>query len=170
MKTFTTIILMCCITAGMARTQLYSVDETSKAEISKLEFMCGNWEGSGWMMGRDGQRHEFRQTEDLRFKLEGTALLIEGHGESNGETVHKALAIVRWNKEKEEYTFSSFLPDGRGGDFRAELKDGKFYWYPNEFITYIISLNEKGQWYETGEMKRGEQSYQFFEMTLDRID
>ncbi len=38
--------------------QSSETDSLSKANISQLEFMVGNWKGSGWMMGRDGQRGE----------------------------------------------------------------------------------------------------------------
>ena len=68
------------------------------------------------------------------------------------------------------YTFQSYLSNGRNGRFIAELISGKFYWYPNENIRYVINLNEKGQWHEEGQMKRNEDWYQFFEMILDRID
>jgi hypothetical protein len=35
-------------------------------------------------------------------------------------------------------------------------------------MRYIIYLNDKGQWHETGEMKRENDWFQFFEMTLDK--
>jgi hypothetical protein len=35
-------------------------------------------------------------------------------------------------------------------------------------MRYIIFLNEKGQWYEKGEMKRDAGWFQFMEMTLNK--
>ncbi len=35
-------------------------------------------------------------------------------------------------------------------------------------MRYIITLNEKGQWFEIGEMERNNEWFKFFEMTLDR--
>ena len=36
-------------------------------------------------------------------------------------------------------------------------------------MRYTIKLNQKGQWYETGEMSmNGQAGQQFFEMTLDK--
>ena len=84
--------------------------------------------------------------------------------------IHNAMAIVSYNKKGANYTFQSYLQNGRKGEFKGELLDGKFYWYPSVNMRYIIELNEKDQWYEIGEIKRDEIWYQFFEMTLDRIE
>lgn len=151
-----------------ALSQSSETDSISKAKISQLDFMVGNWKGSGWMMGRDGQKSEFDQTEKIQFKLDSTMVLIEGLGTSQGKVVHNALALLTYNKEEDKLAFRSYLQNGQSSDFPAELIDDKLYWYPNPNVRYIIWTNEKDQWYETGEFKRGEEWMQFFEMTLDR--
>ena len=148
--------------------QFYKTDTICKSEISKLAFIVGQWEGEGWMMRPDGKKYPFNQTENIQFKLDSTAILIEGMGTSNKEIIHNAMAIVSYNKPEKNYVFQSYLQNGRKGEFKAELKNEKFYWYPNENMRYIISINEKGQWYETGEMNREDSWFQFFEMTLDK--
>ena len=148
--------------------QQAETDPGLKAEISKLSFIQGEWSGSGWMMGRDGQKHSFNQTEKVQFKLDQTLLLIEGQGKSDGEIIHDALAAVTFDKESGKYSFQSWLASGRSGSFPAELIDGKFYWYPNDYIRYILHINSDGQWYETGEMNRGGNWVQFFQMILDK--
>lgn len=150
--------------------QEVQTDSMAQQQISKLGFLRGRWAGSGWMMDRDGQKLQFTQSENIRFKLDSTLLLIEGVGKSGGIILHHALAVVSYNKMDRNYTFQSYLSNGRNGRFIAELISGKFYWYPNENIRYVINLNEKGQWHEEGQMKRNEDWYQFFEMILDRID
>lgn len=150
--------------------QSYQTDATSKSEVSKLAFITGQWKGQGWMMMAGGKKSVFDQTENIQFKLDSTAILIEGLGKNDGKVIHNAMAIVSYNKEDKNYVFQSYLQNGRRGEFKGELIDGKFYWYPNKNMRYIIELNEKDQWYEIGEMKRGDDWYQFFEMTLDRID
>jgi len=168
MKTKKLLILFCLIFTLNAYSQAPKTDETVKSEIQKLAFIVGEWEGEGWMMGRDGSRNSFTQSEHIQFKLDSTAILIEGLGKNNGQIIHNAMAIVAYNKQEKNYTFNSFLSTGHGGSFKAELKEDKFYWYPNENMRYIIYLNEKGQWYEIGEMKRQDSWFQFFEMTLDK--
>jgi len=168
MKLATLLIALLLMISGFARGQELKTDSLSKSEIGKLEFMTGKWEGTGWMMGRDGKKHEFNQTENIQFKIDGVVMLIEGLGMSKGKVTHNAIAIISYNKEEKNYKFTSHLSSGRGGSFNAELKENKFHWYPNENMRYIIWLNEKGQWYETGEFNRSGKWFQFFEMTLDK--
>lgn len=154
---------------GTAAGQSAEIDKSAQAEIEKLSFIVGEWEGEGWMLDRDGTKHTFTQTENVQFKLDNTALLIEGVGRSGGEIIHNALAIVRSNQQERGYTFNSYLSNGLGGEFKGEIIDDKFYWYPNENMRYIIELNEERQWFETGEIKREGTWVQFFEMTLDKV-
>lgn len=153
---------------GLLISQSDYSDIESKMAVSKLSFIAGKWEGHGWMYGQDGQRHEFDQSEKVQFKLDSTILLIQGRGNSDGKIIHDALAIISFNKEDGNYSFQSYLANGRRGSFRAELKDEKLYWYPAENIRYIIYINKEEQWFEIGEMNRNGNWFQFFEMTLDK--
>lgn len=153
---------------GHAFGQSHKTDSISKSEISKLAFMVGEWKGQGWMMRAGGVKSEFNQKENIQFKLDSTAILIEGVGKTKGKVIHNAMAIVSYNKQESNYTFQSYLQNGRKGEFKGELIDEKFYWYPNENIRYIIALNEKDQWSEIGQMLRNGSWYQFFEMILSK--
>lgn len=166
MKIILTIILTGLLTS-QSFSQSFETDSLSKVKISDLGFMVGNWKGTGWMMGQGG-KSEFEQTEVIQFKLDSTAILIEGKGKANGKVVHNALAILTYNKADNNYSFRSYLQNGQNAEFKAEMIDNKLFWYPNENVRYIIWLNEKGQWYEKGEYKREDTWNQFFEMTLDR--
>ena len=167
-KIFATAIAILLANSSFA--QQLATDSVIKKEISKLEFMVGSWEGEGWMMGRDGQKMEFVQTEEIQFKLDTTTLLIEGLGKHNEVVTHNALAIISFNKEVGDYSFLSYLQNGQKGEFKAELIENKLYWYPNENSRYIIWINSNGQWVETGEFNREDKWFQFFEMTLDRAE
>lgn len=168
MRTTTLLAIICLVFTLGSHGQSLSTDSISQKEVGKLAFIVGEWEGEGWKMERDGKKHTFTQSENIQFKLDGTALLIEGLGKDKGQIIHNALAIITYNKAENNYSFNSFLSSGLGGSFKAELLDGKLYWYPNEYVRYIISLNDKGQWYETGEMNRQDNWFQFFEMTLNK--
>ena len=163
------IVLASFVISFNLHAQQPATDPVNKSEISKLMFLTGKWEGKGWMMGQDRQRHTFDQTEDLTFKLDSTLLVIEGHGKSDGRDVHDAFAIVAYNKESKQYDFTSFLANGQKGTFKAELKENKLIWYPTDNMTYIIEVNEKGQWHEIGEMTMNGNTFRFFEMTLDKV-
>ena len=167
MKNLLTILLTLLI-SFTSFSQTSETDSISKVKVKELAFMVGNWKGNGWMMGRNG-KSEFEQTEKIEFKLDSTAILIEGKGKSNDKVVHNALAILTYNKAEDNYSFRSYLPSGMNAEFKAEIIDNKLYWYPNDNVRYIIWKNEKGQWYEKGDYKRDEEWTQFFEMTLDKI-
>lgn len=168
MKNIILLFIGCLLFPGIISAQDFETDLESQTEILKLGFLTGNWEGKGWMMGPDGQKYHFDQTEAVSFKIDSTAILIEGHGRDSGRAIHNALAVVSFNKESKDYIFTSWLASGRGGQFKASLIDDKFYWYPNENMQYVISVNNKGQWYETREIKHGDKWFQFFEMTLNK--
>ena len=161
---FLTCFFICMASAA----QNFETDKANQEHVRQLGFLVGNWKGKGWMMMQDGKKHFFDQTEKVQFKLDETALLIEGNGTAEGRNIHNAMAIVNWNKAANVYSFRSWLASGLGGEFKGEIKEGKFYWYPNANMQYIIWLNEKGQWFEIGEMKRNNEWFRFFEMTLDK--
>jgi len=170
MKRLINLFIIVLLVIPMTNGQSTETDTLSQSKMKQLDFMIGKWEGSGWMMGFDGTKNDFDQTEHIQYKLDGTAVLVEGLGRSDGRIVHNALAIITFNKETDKYNFQSYLSTGRGGSFPAEIIDNKMYWYPRDNMRYVISLNEEGQWFEVGEMKRNGEWFQFFEMTLDKAD
>ena len=166
MKFYLTITITLLI-ATLGFSQTSETDSIYKAKIKKLDFMVGNWKGTGWRMERNG-KSEFEQTNRIEFKLDSTAVLIEGKGISKGKIVHNALSILTYDKTNDNYIFRSYLPNGMNAEFKAEIIENKLYWYTNDNIRFRIWQNEKGQWYETGEYKRENSWIQFFEMTLNR--
>ena len=170
MKKLTVMLLLALVYGVQAKAQPKQTDSVAKAEMAKISFIAGKWAGKGWMYVQGGSKETFEQTENVQIKLDGTVLLVEGLGKAGGKVVHNALAIISWNKDKQQYNFRSYLATGREGMFAAELKGDTFYWYPNQNMRYIIKLNEKGQWFETGEMNREGKWMKFFEMTLDKVN
>lgn len=163
-----TITLFFLIGSLVTMAQQHGNNDEAKAEMQKLRFLEGQWEGSGWIMGQDRNKMSFTQQENIQFKLDDTALLIEGKGKNNGIVMHDALAIIIFDNESKAYKFNSFLSDGRNGSYKAEIIGDKLYWYPADYIRYIIEINKDNQWYEIGEINKEGNWYQFFEMTLNK--
>jgi len=142
--------------------------------MNNLSFMMGTWEGTGWyQMGQD-ERDVFNIHETITEKLDGLLLLIEGHGTSNGQTVHKAFAVISWDPDNEQYKFESHTYDGRSVNANATLKGKVFTWYfdvPGRgSIRYVININEDDEWIEKGSFSSdGKTWYPFMGMTLKRI-
>lgn len=170
MKKITFLILILFEVVFCTQAQNYETDSIVQEEVLKLNFLIGEWKGTGWIIGQDMIKRAFDQTENVQFKLDSTALLIEGKGVSNGKIVQEALAIITYQGESNQYDFQSFLPSGQKGTYKSELTDGVLYWYPTNFIRYIIRVSEQGQWYEVGEINKVGNWYQFFEMTLDKVN
>ena len=146
-----------------------------RAEMKKLDWLLGQWKGTGWMqMGPQG-RKEFTQTETVQSKLDGLVLVIEGLGKSkeSGLTVHNALAFVSYDERAKTFRWRAFTAEGRQTDTEAKAGTDTLEWgleIPQRGrMRYTIKLNEKGEWFEVGETSQDGQTWQkVFEMTLQR--
>jgi len=47
------------------------------AQVKKLDWLVGTWEGTGWVAGTNGARQDIETTIEVQRKLGGTALVIE---------------------------------------------------------------------------------------------
>ena len=146
-----------------------------RAEVKKLDWLVGQWKGAGWIkMGPQG-RKEFTETETVQSKLDGLVLLIEGQGKSkeDGSTVHTALTFVSYDDRTKTFRWRAFTGEGRQTDTEAKVGANTMEWgldIPQlGRMRYAIKLNEKGEWFEDGEMTQdGQKWHTFFEMTLQR--
>ena len=151
----------------------------SAAEMKKLNFLTGNWNGEGWIeMGPN--RSTFKQTESVQSKLNGTVILVEGLGKGKlagtGEEgiVHNALATISYDSSAKKFLFRAFRADGNYVDANVTVGDKSLIWGfrspQGAEIKYTIKLTDAGQWHEIGEFSMdGKQWRKFFEMTLQRV-
>lgn len=160
-------VLSFALPAQMPKPQTDSV----AAKLALLPIKPGEWVGKGWIkMGPE--KHEFEQHEKITSFLEGSVLMIEGTGTQNGETIHKAMAVLSYDVATSAYKFRSFK-DGYMTDADCGLNaDGSFYWTmknPRGIVRYVISLKDE-KWIETGSFSfdNGENWMPFFEMTLTK--
>jgi len=146
-----------------------------RAEMKRLDWLAGQWKGAGWIqMGPQG-RKEFTQIETVQSKLDGLVLLIEGQGKSkeDGSTVHSALALVSYDDRAKTFRWRALTGEGRQTDTEAKVGANTMEWGleipQGGRMRYTIKLNEKGEWFEVGEMTQdGQTWHKFFEMTLQR--
>ncbi len=179
MKMLITPLFAACVFAfGSASAQAPDFSAQCKERLQKLEVLSGKWKGSGTVTMGPGHQETFNQTEDVRFKLDGTVLQIEGVGTrpANNEIAFNALALINYDVGKGEYAMRSYLRDGRWTDawFKIE-NDNTFTWgyaIPGNAgqIRYTITLNDGGKtWSETGEYSSdGTNWYKVFEMNLTK--
>ena len=179
MKTAQKVALAAALTA-VAVIAVFAADQQTpkdvqRGEMKKLDWSVGHWKGTGWIqMGPQG-RKEFTQTETIQAKLDGLVLVIEGQGKAkeDGATVHTALAFVSYDERAKTFRWRAFTAEGRQTDAEAKVGTDTLEWglqIPQRGrMRYTIKLNEKGEWFEVGEMTQDGQTWQkFFEMTLQR--
>ena len=120
--------------------------------MKKLEFLVGNWSGDALIARGPGQPMKLLQTEQVRFKLDGLVLLIEGTGRnSNGQTVFAALATISYEDASSTYHFRAYN-DGRYLDTELHVMPRGFAWGykagPVQ-VNNTMRLNEQDEWTET---------------------
>jgi hypothetical protein len=172
-STLAAILTVVAIVSVFAADQPKSKD-IQRREMKKLDWFVGRWKGTGWIqMGPQG-RHEFTQTETIESKLDGLVLVIEGLGKAkeDGSTVHTALAFVSYDHHANKFRWHAFTPDGQI-DTEAKVGTDTLEWslqIPQRGqMRYTITKNEKGEWFEVGEMSQEDQTWRkFFEMTLQK--
>jgi hypothetical protein len=147
--------------------------------MKKLSFLEGQWKGESWTEFVPGQRQMSLGTETVQSKLNGLLVVVEGvHKRKTGDNgagnvVHQAFAVVSYDAVGKRYRFQAYTDRGNNTEAEAKVGDGKLEWgfrIP-QFgeVRYTITLTEKGQWFEIGEVSSdGKQWRKFFEMTLER--
>lgn len=180
-KTMVRIGMVLVLTGALAAPAVAQMgDPASAAEsrerVAALEWLVGEWEGSGWIAVRGAGRQSFTSTETVESRLDGRLLLVEGlHHNAQGTVVHHALGAITWNANADRYVFHTWLgADGGGGaDNPLELTDAGFRWMPQseQGASVVFDVrNEDGQWVETGTVTLPDgREFQFFEMRLTRV-
>ena len=174
----TMIAVALAFTAAAARAQgvAPSRDEQLR-EMKKLDFMPGEWRGKAVHQLR-GKETTVDMVEKIEARLDGLAIVIDGRGtvpdaDGKARTGHLAVGLINWDAEAHKYRFIAQTEKGYYTVADANFADGALVWSfktPAGSTRFRIRLNEKGQWRESGEFSRDEQTWSpFFEMTLDKV-
>ena len=169
-----TAVLFVLATASLAQPPV-STAENQREHMEKVAWLAGTWKGEGFMQRGPDERHDFRGTEKVEARLGGLVLVIEGfhRASDSDDVVHHAFAMLTWDDDAGLYRFRTQLANGRSSDSTGRFEDGAFIWSPptppGMEMRYIIREDEHGDWFEIGEMSRGDQGWRkFFEMRLKR--
>jgi len=153
--------------------------EQVSAQMKLFSWMEGKWQGEAWYLGPNGTRTVITQHEDIRSRLDGAIITMEGTGTRTNtetqepETVFRAFGILTWDLEASKYVLRAY----RGGYFiDSEMvpnEDGSYNWFidvASGITRYTIRHLEDGTWNEKGEFSRdnGQTWMQIFEMNLKK--
>jgi hypothetical protein len=123
--------------------------------MKKLSFLVGKWSGDASVLRGPGEPIKVKQSEDVQYKLDGLLLVVEGTGRDpqSGKVVFNALGIINYDETKGVYRFRAYN-DGRYLETDMKVGDKSFEWGFNfgpATTRYVMRINEKGEWIETGE-------------------
>ncbi|HEV3262906.1 MAG TPA: DUF1579 family protein [Gemmataceae bacterium] len=174
-------VLLLTMGAGSSPGQAPTVPAAQREAMKQLDFLVGQWKGEGWTEFAPGQRRPFKGTEVVQRKLDGLLLTIEGlhRGQIGGRgkevVVHNAFALLSYDAKAKRYRFQAFTSRGNYEEAEARVTKEKLVWGMKVpqlgDVRYTIKLDDKGRWFEIGEMSQdGKKWQQFFEMTLQRVD
>ena len=172
MKTLKSLLLLLVLALPVWAQTSPSVS-TRINEMKKLDYMVGEWKGTGWME-RPGVKETFVGTETVQSKLGGLALLVEGKfKDKDGKVVHETLAVISYDEKTKGYNFRTYLANGTTGEHELKLIEGGWQWgfqFPQGNVRYTFKLSDKGEWFEIGEFSQDGKTWRkFFEMTLQRV-
>lgn len=148
--------------------------------MKQLDWLVGEWRGTGSSMTGPGQQHQSGVTERATRHAGGHVLVLQGVGKAAGApgadsiVVHDAFGIIWHDRESGKFMMKAFRSTGEVVDSEMQVGDGTIVWGfadPRGVqIRFTVSRTPEGRWHEIGEASRdGAGWMQFMEMTLDRV-
>ena len=147
--------------------------DSIKANMQKLKKLEGQWEGEA-VYYRGPQRTSLIQSEQVSFKANGAAMLVEGMGKTaEGTTVFQAVALIVFDPGTQKFNIRAVKGEGQFIDTELFVEGDTIWWYlpmPNGGkARNTIILKGDSTWEETGEFSQdGETWHKFLEMKLRR--
>jgi hypothetical protein len=158
-------------------------DTPQQEAMRKLDFLAGKWQGPATYQIGKGKSQLLQQAEEVRFKLKGTVLLVEGTGRrapdekapGGDDIVFNALGVISYDLGTRQYRVKAYTLDGRSIETELKLLDKGIVWgFPlpknTGEVRHTMKLTDKGDWHEISEFSRdGKTWFKSVEMTLTRV-
>ena len=179
-KTLLTACLAVALAPGALHAQaMVRADSVTLAAMRRLEFLIGDWQGTGTLQRGPGNSSTSRVRESAQWRLDGAGILVQGHGTAQmvpggpEVTVHDALAVITYDKANQRYRFMAWRGDGEPINPTLEVGDRRMVWSfqdPRGFtIRFTMQITPEGHWNEVGEVNPNGTWYKFMEMNLTRV-
>jgi hypothetical protein len=131
-----------------------------KAEIAKLSWMIGTWEGDAWIQ-HGQEKLEMRQKETVALRLDGLSLLIDGEGRAKSDpskVQYRALGVLYWDPYSNGAKLASWTGEGHAAFSSVTIGKESVIWElatPQSKIRYTAkkvgaAWNEIGEWSADG--------------------
>ena len=169
MRKSTTYLLALLFVGTTIQAQNLSVSESSKAAISALASMTGQWEGNGWAMKKDKTKSEFEQTTNGYFKLDSTVLVLENVATQKGKTVVNDMILISYDLSDSTYLVMSYSVNGKSSTTTATLENGMLTWSPRNRITERLGVNKAGIMISGVAMTKEDKTIPMTEVKLEAV-
>ena len=140
--------------------------------MQKLAFLAGRWAGPVTITHGPGAVLHLTQSEEVRYKLDGLVILVEGSSTGpDGTTQFQALATIAYDDSSHTYRFRAYN-NGRYVDSELTVLADGFSWGFDAGPAHVLNamhLTSRGEWQESSEVRFGDQPPQrSVEMLLHR--
>lgn len=153
--------------------------DTMENPMNNLNFMLGEWEGTGWMMTREG-KEESDMREKVECKQGCNIMIVEGLGTKTDPDTkelkisHEAFGVITYNFDTKSYQLRAYKDGNVTVSDIEMISDNKIRWnmdVPNNGKVRFTAEYTDSTWQEIGEFSRdgGESWMQFLGMDLMRI-
>lgn len=173
------VIILTSAIAGFGQT----LHATQVEEIKKLDFLLGEWKGTGSEIHWDGSHgNEFSQKTQVKAKAGGSALRIKDARNYNTPGVSHTSSLdatIYYDDEAKIYRFGGDSYSERKDDLEAKLIDVRTFQYgipftvtvalPNGARRTTIKITESGEWHQTLDVWKIDRWYRVEESVLKRV-
>jgi hypothetical protein len=147
--------------------------DVQREAMRKLSFLAGHWSGPVNIVRGPGEALHLTQTEDVKYKLDGLVLLVEGKGTgADGKVQFSALATIAFDDASDTYRFRAYH-DGHYLDTELSVPPNGFSWSFTAGPAHIVNtmhLTGKGEWEEVTEATVGSNpAHRSVDMLLQRL-
>ncbi|CAN5499866.1 hypothetical protein BH23BAC1_BH23BAC1_24950 [soil metagenome] len=168
------LLIMLLFICPMAFSQQANSLPVVQEKMQTLKWLNGKWLGTAFIKGQDGNKQEYKHTLEFKNKLNNTVLLIDETAIRGQDTIAHNIGLLGYNSLQSKYNLQAYTNEGVNFDAYVEALDKKIIWrihFSGYIIRYTAILNEKGEWYQIGEMSadEGKMWDPFLESTLIRI-
>lgn len=175
------ILLMILTSAIAGLTQTPPVSQVE--EIKKLDFLIGEWKGTGWEINWDGSHgNGFSQKAKVEAKAGGSALRVkDARNYKTPGVAHSSTldATIYYDDGAKIYRWGGGSSSGRKNDLEAKLIDVRTFQYgipftvrlalPNGARRTTIKVTESGEWHQTLDVWKIDRWYRVEESVLKKM-
>ena len=140
--------------------------------MAKLEMVVGDWKGTGWQMGRGGEKVPFGSHETIMKKAGGTLFAIQGKHwlvDDPSRVIYDAFGTITYDVERKTYVLTNHFSTGATVVYDATAVSNGFRWKASPTIEMELLIVD-GEWVEKGFRIGGDTKEQIFEITMKKSD